>query len=125
MFKTSNAFCSYSVDDVEKAKKFYGDTLGLEVEESPRGLELRIGAGRVFLYPKPNHTPASFTILNFPVTDVEKSVDELTKRGVQFEVFTQGDIQTDEKGIFRGHGPKIAWFRDPAGNYLSVLKSNG
>ena len=123
MFKDTQAFYSFSVDDVAKAKEFYGSTLGLDVDESARGLELHIaGGGRVYVYPKENHVPAAFTVLNFPVSDVDKSVDELTKRGVRFEVFTHGDLKTDQKGVFRGHGPKIAWFKDPAGNYLSVLK---
>ncbi|HSQ20269.1 MAG TPA: VOC family protein [Blastocatellia bacterium] len=123
MFKDTRAFSGFSVDDLRKAKQFYGQTLGLEVAEMPEGLELHIAGGaRVFLYPKPNHTPASFTVLNFPVENIETAVDELTNRGVRFEKY-EGDLKTDEKGIFRGGGPKIAWFKDPAGNILSVLEA--
>jgi len=122
MFKNTKAFSGFSVDDLSRAKQFYGDTLGLDVSEEPEGLRLQLGGGgAVFVYPKPNHTPATFTILNFPVEDVEQAVDELTQAGVQFEHYT-GELQTDEKGIFRGRGPKIAWFKDPAGNILSVLE---
>lgn len=123
MFKDSKAFSGLSVDDLKKAKEFYGQTLGLEVAEMPEGLQLRIaGGGRIFIYPKPNHTPATFTILNFPVDDIEQAVDDLAKRGVSFEHYNQGELKTDEKGIARGAGPKIAWFKDPAGNILSVLE---
>jgi predicted enzyme related to lactoylglutathione lyase len=122
MFKTTKAFSSFSVNDIQKAKKFYGETLGLEVSEENGMLTLRLAGGRdIMVYPKPNHTPASFTILNFPVDDVEQAVDELTQAGVEFEHYT-GELQTDEKGIFRGPGPTIAWFKDPAGNILSVLE---
>jgi catechol 2,3-dioxygenase-like lactoylglutathione lyase family enzyme len=123
MFKDTRAFSGFSVDDLRKAKQFYGQTLGLEVAEKPEGLELHIAGGaRVFLYPKPNHTPASFTVLNFPVENIETAVDELNNRGVRFEKY-EGALETDEKGIFRGGGPKIAWFKDPAGNILSVLEA--
>lgn len=123
MFKDTRAFSGFSVDDLRKAKQFYGQTLGLEIAEMPEGLELHIAGGtRVFLYPKPNHTPASFTVLNFPVENIETAVDELANRGVRFEKY-EGDLKTDEKGIFRGGGPKIAWFKDPAGNILSVLEA--
>jgi catechol 2,3-dioxygenase-like lactoylglutathione lyase family enzyme len=123
IFKNTLAFSSFSVNDVQKAKDFYGSTLGLEVSEAHGNLELHIAGGfRVFVYGKANHVPATFTILNFPVDDVEKAVAELTKRGVRFEIYKEGEIKTDEKGIFRGHGPTIAWFKDPAGNFLSVLK---
>ena len=123
MFKHTKAFSSFSVNDLQKAKEFYGQTFGLEVSEMPEGLELHIAGGtRIFIYPKADHTPATFTILNFPVDNVEAAVDELTKRGVRFEVYNEGDLKTDEKGIFRGGGPKIAWFKDPAGNFLSVLE---
>jgi catechol 2,3-dioxygenase-like lactoylglutathione lyase family enzyme len=123
MFKDSKAFSGFSVDDLSRAKQFYGETLGLDVSEEPEGLALQLGSGAtVFVYPKPNHTPASFTILNFPVDDIERAVDELTQAGVEFEQYA-GELQTDEKGIFRGApGPTIAWFRDPAGNILSVLE---
>jgi catechol 2,3-dioxygenase-like lactoylglutathione lyase family enzyme len=124
MFKDANAFSSFSVDDLKRAKEFYGDTLGLEASETPEGLELKLaGGGRVFLYPKPNHTAATFTVLNFMVDDIEAAVDTLAKRGVRFEQY-EGEIKTDEKGIHRGEqGPAaIAWFKDPAGNTLSVLQ---
>ena len=126
MFKDTKAFSSFSVDNLQKAKKFYGETLGLEVSEAYGGrlLELHIGGGRnVLIYPKDNHTPATFTILNFPVENLEQSVDDLTKRGVRFEIYNEGDIKTDEKGIsLSDDGPKIAWFKDPAGNVLSMLE---
>ncbi len=123
MFTDTKAFSGFSVDDIPRAKQFYGETLGLKVSDQPAGLALRLGGGaEVFVYPKPNHTPASFTILNFRVDDIEQAVDELAKAGVQFEQYT-GELQTDEKGIFHGGpGPKIAWFRDPAGNIPSVLE---
>ncbi len=123
MFKDTKAFSGFSVDDLQKAKEFYGQTLGLEVSELPEGLELHIAGGtRIFIYPKPNHTPATFTILNFPVDDIEQAVDKLGKLGVHFEHYDQGDLKTDEKGVARGAGPDIAWFKDPAGNMLSVLE---
>jgi catechol 2,3-dioxygenase-like lactoylglutathione lyase family enzyme len=126
MFKYTKAFSSFSVDKLQKAKKFYGETLGLEVSEAYGGrlLELHIGGGRnILIYPKDNHTPATFTILNFPVENLEQSVDDLTKRGVRFEIYNEGDIKTDEKGIsLSDEGPKIAWFKDPAGNVLSMLE---
>jgi len=122
MFKPKEAFSSFSVNDLKKAKEFYIETLGLEVIESPEGLEMHAPGVNVFLYPKPNHAPATFTVLNFRVENVDQTVDELTKRGVRFEKY-EGDIKTDEKGIHRGgRGPKIAWFKDPAGNILSVIE---
>jgi predicted enzyme related to lactoylglutathione lyase len=124
MFKNTRAFSSFAVDDIQKAKKFYGQTVGLEVSETKEGLALQIaGGGKIFIYPKPNHKPATFTILNFPVDDIEQTVDALHKLGVRFEHYDEGDIKTDEKGIHRGPiGPNIAWFKDPAGNILSVLE---
>lgn len=125
MFKNAKVFSSFSINDLKKAKEFYGKTLGLDVRESKEGLELQTAGGStVFLYPKPNHTPATFTILNFPVDDVDRAVDDLTKRGVRFESYNMPDLKTDAKGIFRGPGPTIAWFKDPAGNILSVLKDS-
>ncbi len=127
MLKDSQAFSGFSVDDIEAAKKFYGETLGLPVEEQEgMGLELTLGTGaKVFIYPKPNHEPASFTILNFPVEDVDKAVEELSAKGVEFEHYDMDELKTDEKGIARpdspDQGPTIAWFKDPAGNTLSVL----
>ena len=126
MFKDTKAFSGFSVNDLQKAKEFYGQTLGLDVADAPMGLlQLNIAGGTVILvYPKPNHTPASFTILNFPVDNIDTAVDELTKRGVRFEHYDGPEIKTDEKGIHRGNiGPKIAWFKDPAGNILSVLEN--
>ena len=123
MFKDTKAFSTFSVNDLRKAKDFYGRILGLEVSDMPEGLQLRVAGGAtIFIYPKPNHTPATFTILNFPVDDIEKAVDELTELGVVFEQYDE-PIKTDEKGIHRGEeGPTIAWFKDPAGNILSVLE---
>ena len=124
MFKDTKAFSGFSVNDIQKAKEFYGKTLGLEVSESHGLLNLHLAGGTtVLIYPKPNHTPATFTILNFPVANIEEAVDQLTKKGVRFERY-EGDIKTDEKGIFRGGGPLIAWFKDPAGNILSVLEES-
>jgi catechol 2,3-dioxygenase-like lactoylglutathione lyase family enzyme len=124
MFKGTKAFSGFSVSDLQQAKEFYGQTLGLDVSESNGLLQLHIAGGTsILVYPKENHTPATFTILNFPVQDVEQAVDELTGRGVRFESYNEGDLVTDEKGISRGGGPKIAWFKDPAGNILSVLEA--
>jgi catechol 2,3-dioxygenase-like lactoylglutathione lyase family enzyme len=121
MFKDTKAFSGVSVNDIQKAKEFYGETLGLEVSETHGLMNLHLAGGSaVLIYPKPNHTPAIFTILNFPVGNVEE-VDQLTKRSVRFERY-EGELKTDEKGIFRRGGPLIAWFKDPAGNILSVLE---
>lgn len=124
MFKDSKAFSSFSVNDLQKAKEFYSQTLGLEVKQAPEGLELHLADDDniVFLYPKPNHTPASFTVLNFLVDDIEEAVDELNELGIRLEHYDLPDIKTDNRGIARGEGPKIAWFKDPAGNILSVLE---
>ena len=126
MFKNTKAFSGFSVDDIQKAKAFYGQTLGLDVSEVPemKGL-LRLhinGSSDIIVYEKLNHVPTTFTILNFPVADVEKAVDELARRGVQFEIYVEQDFKTDNKGIFRMGGPLIAWFKDPAGNILSVIE---
>jgi predicted enzyme related to lactoylglutathione lyase len=121
MLQTKSAFSSFSVNDLKQAKDFYAQTLGLKVKESEMGLEIHPGDTDVFIYPKPNHTPASFTVLNFLVDDIEKAVDELKKNGVSFEQY-DGEIKTNEKGIHRNGGPTIAWFKDPAGNILSVLE---
>jgi catechol 2,3-dioxygenase-like lactoylglutathione lyase family enzyme len=121
MFKDTNAFSGFSVDDIPRAKQFYGETLGLNVTEENGMLMLHLaGGGTVLVYPKENHEPATFTILNFPVPDVEATVDRLTEAGVKFEHY-EGELQTDEKGIMRGNGPTIAWFTDPAGNVCSIL----
>jgi predicted enzyme related to lactoylglutathione lyase len=128
MLKNAPAFSSFSVQDLSRAKSFYGQTLGLEVTEARMTdavsiLTLRLaGGGRVLLYPKPDHTPAVFTVLNFPVQSVEKAVDALLERGVRPEVYREGPVHTDEKGISRGDGPTIAWFKDPDGNILSVVE---
>jgi predicted enzyme related to lactoylglutathione lyase len=122
MVDDSRAFSSYSVDDVGAAKEFYGATLGLNVEERPEGLGISLATGgSVFLYPKDNHEPATFTVLNFGVDDVEAAVDELTAKGVTMERYEGFD--QDERGIAAGTGgPHIAWFKDPAGNVLSVTQ---
>ena len=123
MFKNNKAYSGFSVNDIQKAKEFYSKTLGLEVTETNGMLGLKIAnESSVLVYPKPNHTPATFTILNFPVPDVEKTVDDLTRAGVRFEIYDYPDLKTDEKGILRGSGPTIAWFKDPAGNILSVIE---
>jgi predicted enzyme related to lactoylglutathione lyase len=127
MFKYTKAVSGFSVNDLQAAKKFYGETLGINVSENEMGiitLHLAGGYG-VIVYPKPNHEPATFTILNFNVDDVEKTVDGLIALGITFEQYS-GQLQTDEKGILRGdgRGPDIAWFKDPAGNILSVLKGS-
>ena len=120
MFKDTKAFSGFSVDDIPRAKQFYGETLGLNLTDEMGGLALHLGGGgNVYVYPKDNHVPATFTILNFPVADVEAAVDHLTEAGVSFERYD--GIESDEKGIHRGEGPTIAWFKDPAGNILSVL----
>jgi catechol 2,3-dioxygenase-like lactoylglutathione lyase family enzyme len=122
MFESTKAFSGFSVDDLEAAKQFYGDTLGLRVSEQYGLLTLHIAGDRdTLVYPKDDHTPATFTILNFPVDDIDEAVDELAERGVRFERYNGFD--QDEKGIARGpEGPYIAWFKDPAGNILSVLQ---
>lgn len=123
IFKDAKAFSTFSVNDLEKAKEFYGETLGLKVTELEEGLELNVAGGNiVFLYPKPNHTPASFTVLNFPVKDIDDAVDEITTLGLRLEKYDLPDLKTDKKGIMRGNGPQIAWFKDPAGNILSVVQ---
>ena len=121
MFENTEAFSGFAVDDVAKAREFYGETLGLETSEENGLMTLHIVGGRdTLVYPKPDHTPADYTILNFPVDDIDKAVDELVARGVRFERYDGMD--QDEKGIMRSGGPYIAWFRDPAGNVLSVLQ---
>jgi len=122
MFGKTNAFSGFSVNDVQKAKQFYGETLGLDVTEANGMLSLHLAGGaEVLAYPKGDqHTPATFTILNFRVEDIDAAVDELTRRGVVFQRYP--GLETDEKGVFRGGGPFIAWFTDPAGNILSVLQ---
>jgi predicted enzyme related to lactoylglutathione lyase len=124
MFTSDNAFSGFSIDDLEAAKHFYGDLLGLTVRVNDMGfLNIELASGAMILaYTKPNHTPASYTILNFEVDEVEAAVDDLNARGVVTKIYTDPDYGTDAKGISRGMGPDIAWFLDPAGNTLSVLK---
>lgn len=127
MFTNSKAFSSFSTDDLGAAKRFYGETLGLDVVETPEGLELRIaGSTPVFVYPSDTYTAPKHTVLNFPVEDIDAAVEELTRRGVSMEHYDLPDIKTDERGIFRGNGgsgPRaIAWFKDPAEHVLSVLQ---
>ena len=123
MFKDINAFSGFSVDDIEKAKDFYGNKLGIQTEMSPAGLALNIPGRRpVFIYPKDNHQPATYTVLNFPVGSVDEAVNDLAAAGVEMEHYGP-DFGQDEKGISRDpRGPVIAWFKDPAGNILSVLE---
>jgi len=124
MLADSPAFSGFSVDDLEAARRFYADTLGVRVEDGGPGFTLRLGAGKnVLVYPSPSHAPASYTVLNFPVTDIEAAVDGLTDRGVAFEKYEGTPMSTDEKGVFRKGGPLIAWFKDPAGNTLSVIET--
>ena len=125
MLENSEAFSGFAAPDLGQAKQFYGETLGLKVTELEEGnlLQLEIAGGRnVLLYVKPDHAPGNYTILNFPVDDIDAVVDGLTERGVQFERYD--DFDQDEKGIFRGEGPLIAWFKDPFGNILSVIKES-
>ena len=123
MFRNSPAFAGFSTNDLARAKEFYGQTLGLEVGEEMGGGLLRVklgGGGHVLLYPKPNHVPATFTVLNFPVDDIDRAVDQLASKGVQFERYD--GFTHDERGIVRSPGHAIAWFKDPAGNILSVVQ---
>ena len=120
MLKHNMAFSTFSADDIPRAKEFYGETLGLNVEDQMDGLAVHLaGGGELFIYPKDDHQPATFTVLNFAVDDIDKAVDELASAGVTFERYES--MEQDEKGINRGEGPAIAWFKDPAGNILSVL----
>lgn len=122
LFKNTAAFSSFSVNDLQKAKTFYNDILGLEVEESNGLLTLHLkDSPPVMIYPKPNHQPATFTVLNFNVNNVESAVNDLNDLGVQFEIYNEEHLKTDERGILDGN-PKIAWFKDPAGNILSILE---
>ncbi|WP_316734682.1 VOC family protein [Pedobacter aquatilis] len=125
MLKESQAFSSFAVKDIGKAADFYRNILGLSVKDNPMGIiEIEVpGTTNVMVYPKPDHEPATFTVLNFPVQDIEKTVDELTAKGIKFEQYDSEYLKTDEKGISRGNGgPSIAWFTDPSGNILSVLE---
>jgi catechol 2,3-dioxygenase-like lactoylglutathione lyase family enzyme len=123
MFDAAKAFGSFAVDDLAGARKFYGQTLGLRVSDEGGPLLLHLaGDHRILVYPKPDHTPASFTILNFPVDDINQALDELTARGVPIQRYE--GFQTDDRGIYRGQGHAIAWFTDPAGNVLSVIQQD-
>jgi predicted enzyme related to lactoylglutathione lyase len=126
MLKGKKAFSSFSVNDIQKAKDFYSQTLGVKVSQEDEHNLLRLHVGNeepVMIYPKPNHSAASFTVLNFEVPNVDKAVDELSQRGVHFEKYNQPNLKTDERGVSRGDGPVIAWFKDPAGNILSVVEA--
>lgn len=125
MSTTTGAFSGFSVDDIDAVRTFYGETLGLTVSTHEMGfLELQLGGGaKILIYSKPKHTPASFTILNFPAADVEAAVDDLNARGVMTKIPADDQLPSDSKGIVRGNGPDIPWFLDPAGNVLSVLNS--
>ena len=124
MLRDPQAFSSFSVNDVPAAKEFYGNVLGLNAEETPEGLHLKFGGtSSVLLYPKPDHQPATFTVLNFRVDDMERIAGERKARGIPLEHYDLPDLKTNELGIFRvPGGPTIAWFKDPAGNILSVLE---
>jgi catechol 2,3-dioxygenase-like lactoylglutathione lyase family enzyme len=126
LLKDSRAFSSFAVPDIDAAKSFYGETLGLDIATESMGvLTLHLAGGNsVMLYPKSDHQPATYTVLNFPVADVEQTVDALSARGVRFEHYDMPRLKTDAKGICRGSGgPVIAWFKDPGGNILSVLEA--
>ncbi|WP_392542140.1 VOC family protein [Oryzobacter telluris] len=127
MLQESRAFSGIAVKDIDEAREFYGTALGLRVEDGQMGmLVLRLGGDRpVLLYPKPDHVPATYTVLNFPVRDVEAAVAALTDQGVVFEKYEGTQVATDEHGVFRGGGPLIAWFTDPSGNVLSVVEGDG
>lgn len=124
MLKSKKAFSSFSVNDLNKAKEFYQNMLGLDVSEGEMGiLEINIaGAIPIMIYPKPDHSPASFTVLNFLVDNIEQTVQEFNSKGIEFEQYDFDGLKTDGKGISRGNGPTIAWFKDPAGNILSILE---
>jgi len=130
MFEPKEAFSGFSVDNLEKAEKFYAETLGVKVDKEEMGLSLHLPGTDtvVFVYDKPNHEPAPFTILNFVVEDIDTAIDELTKRGITFERYDDMPAEQDEKGVLRGlshnMGPDIAWFKDPAGNVLALLQKS-
>ena len=124
ILKDSRIFSTFAVPDADKARQFYGETLGLDVRDGqmPGIFEIHQGGeAPVVVYPKPDHKPAVFTVLNFVVSDVEHAVDELTGAGVKFERYDTDGMKTDDKGIVRGQGPDIAWFKDPFGNILSII----
>ena len=127
MFQSAGSFSSFSSNRIDESRRFYGEVLGLQLEEAMGGLHLALpGGGRVFIYPKDDHEPATFTVLNFEVDDIDAAVDALNERGVQTKIYSDDQFPSDDKGIVRGgpdFGPDIAWFRDPAGNVLSVLSA--
>lgn len=119
-----NAFSSFSVNGIPETEEFYAQTLGLEISHTMGQIILHLaGGGTIFVYAKPNHVPATYTVLNFPVKNLEEAMDALRARGVEFIIYNEEDFKTDERGIFQGDGPKIAWFKDPSGNILSVLEN--
>jgi catechol 2,3-dioxygenase-like lactoylglutathione lyase family enzyme len=125
MFENSRPFSSVSSNDIPAARRFYAETLGFQLDEQMGGLDVILPGGfHLFVYPKPNHQPATFTVLNFRVADIDKTVDELIARGVKTKIYDDKELPTDAKGIARstGQGPTIAWFKDPAGNVLSVIQ---
>ena len=123
MFADTKAFSGFAVDDIDEARRFYGETLGLKISDGPMGiLTLELAGDRpTMVYPKPDFTPATYTVLNFRVEDIEAAVDGLRERGVEFERYDDS-FEQDDRGIARAAGPAIAWFKDPAGNILSVLR---
>jgi predicted enzyme related to lactoylglutathione lyase len=125
MLNTKKAFSSLSVNDIQKAREFYGKMVGLKLSNGPEGTLVvpLSGDTKALMYPKSNHQAADFTVLNFPLDSVDKAVDELSRRGVRFEVYNEPNLKTDARGISRGSGPTIAWFKDPAGNILSVVEA--
>ena len=125
MIMQNQVFSSFSVTNLQEAKKFYSEILGMEVNEGEYTLDLLIDGGhKIIVYPKADHQPASFTILNFPVDDIEMECDNLKWKGIKFEIYDDSSFKTDEKGIFRGEGPLIAWFKDPFGNILSIIQED-
>lgn len=127
MFKPTTTFCGFSVNDMSKAKKFYENSLGLQVDESNMGLQLKLPESSVFIYQKDDHKPATYTVLNFVVENIDEAVKSLKEKGVIFEQYDEGMIKTDADNIARGKsaemGPDIAWFKDPAGNFMAVLEN--
>jgi catechol 2,3-dioxygenase-like lactoylglutathione lyase family enzyme len=125
MFKEIKIFSSYSVKDIDASKQFYSEVLGLETSHPMDQLQLHLaGGGEVFLYLKANHEAATFTVLNFSVPNLEKAMQDLSEKGVRFIIYNEEDFKTDDKGVFMGDGPKIAWFKDPSDNILSVIEEN-
>ena len=124
MLRRDDIFSGFAAPDLEAIREFYRDIVGLDVGDEGGMVWIGIGGGkRVLVYPKPNHEPATYTVLNLPADDVEAAVDELTAKGVRFEHYG-GELETDAKGIMRGNGPDIAWFKDPAGNIVSVIAAD-